>query len=71
MLKFLDNAKKGINMNLIALRKPTKAKWTGIRSIDMGWLAECNEVHVDPLFGIVKEFEHESEICLTRLVDLD
>ena len=37
----------------------------------MGWLAECNEVHVDPLFGIVKEFEHESEIRLTRLVDLD
>jgi hypothetical protein len=39
--------------------------------IDVSRLAERIEIHVDPLLGNVEEVEHESEIRLTRLVDLD
>ena len=53
------------------VRIATEAKRAGIRSIDVSWLAECDEIHADPLLGNVEEMKHESEICLTRLVDLD
>ena len=49
----------------------TKVKWTGVRSIDVSRFAEHDEIHVDSLLSSVKEFEHELEIRLTRLVDSD
>ncbi len=39
--------------------------------IDVSRLAERNEIHADPFLGNVEELEHDSEIRLTRLVDLD
>jgi len=39
--------------------------------IDVSRLAERDEIHADPLLGNIEETEHESEIRLTRLVDLD
>ncbi len=53
------------------VRIATEAKRAGIRSIDVSRLAEHDEIHVDPLLGNVEELEHESEIHLTRLIDLD
>ena len=37
----------------------------------MCWLAERNEVHVDPFFGNVKKSEHEEQIVSTIVTDAD